>query len=252
MLATGGQPRRAVEARAATRGERSDDTGTHSEVADLGSHLDDLADQLVPHDRTYIQTHFSPEVGMEIGAADSRVGDPDDHVCREDDLRVGRVFVREVLDVLEGDGLQGNPQLIVVSPQATVSRGAVTATRTDHLIAIVLGPFFATAVATLLVVAACATARDPGYEIADAEAAELDCRLIKAGHFFFTVPRYGDTRAVYGRIEALGFDRTENRFTVWGSERNSAGVLVRYIESVEGDGLRYADARCRFRRGNPR
>ena len=100
--------------------------------------------------------------------------------------------------------------------------------------------------------AACATARDPGYEIADAEAAELDCRLIKAGHFFFTVPRYGDTRAVYGRIEASGFDRTENRFTVWGSERKSAGVLVRYIESVEGDGLRYADARCRFRRGNPR
>jgi len=91
-----------------------------------------------------------------------------------------------------------------------------------------------------------------GYEIADAEAAELDCRLIKAGHFFFTVLRYGATRAVYGRIEALGFDRTENRFTVWGSERNSACVLVRYIESVEGDGLRYADARCRFRRGNPR
>jgi hypothetical protein len=47
-----------------------------------------------------------PRSRPKIGAADSGDGDPHEHVGRGDDLRVGCVLVRELLDVSEGDGLQ--------------------------------------------------------------------------------------------------------------------------------------------------
>ena len=104
------------------------------------------------------------------------------------------------------------------------------------------------ATAALLTAAACATTPDPGFQLSPEEAAELDCRLLEAGHFYIDVPRRTlDVSYVRRRIESLGYDRIENQHTIWTSERSAGGVTIQYIEAVEGDGFRYADPMCRYR-----
>ena len=83
-------------------------------------------------------------------------------------------------------------------------------------------------------------------------AAELDCRLLEAGHFYFRVeaaPGAYVLRDVNRKIQSLGYDVIRNRRTITRTELGPNGVHREVIEAVEGDGYRYADPQCRYRRG---
>ncbi len=102
---------------------------------------------------------------------------------------------------------------------------------------------------------ACATAGHPGIVVEDAEEImeenEADCTLQEAGHFYIKltgIPQYDIVEEANRRIRALGFDEVRNRRFVQSLQVGSNGVHQTVIEAVEGDGYRYGDGRCRFKR----
>jgi hypothetical protein len=76
-----------------------------SDRRDVGSDLDDLACELVPHDRPVFEAGHMTVERAEIGAADGRGVDADDRVRSREEDGIGDVLDPDVVRAPEDDGL---------------------------------------------------------------------------------------------------------------------------------------------------
>ena len=67
--------------------------------------LDDLARELVPHDRPVLEAGDVTVERAEVGAADGRGVDADDRVRRREEDGIGNVLDADVVRAAEDDGL---------------------------------------------------------------------------------------------------------------------------------------------------